>query len=268
MPSIVRLIRMLFAVRSLRRRHRKSMEHFQSTTGKQRAIEAVVDAYRKGDYETGLRASETLKAIDEASFYFFQGSMLTQLGRFQEAESNLMKCASLRREAPLAAIAYSSLGQLLVETERYDEALKCFETSLAHDPARGASDRDIASLWLRRGKAEEALKWARLAVEKERASTLMKESDELNLREALATLAWAIAATSRDREEVDHLAAEATPPEGTRAPASCAEVHVHLGKAYDALRDSPRCERHFENAARIDPAGLWGRAAKACAASR
>jgi tetratricopeptide (TPR) repeat protein len=244
------------------------MEHLRSLTKKQRAIKAVLDAYREGDYETGLHASAALQSVDEASYYFFHGSMLTQLGQFQEAERDLRKCASLPQDGPLTAIAYSSLGQLLVELERYDEAMKCFETSLRHDPQRGASDRDIASAWLRRGRAEEALKSARTAVEKERGSTLPAEAGDLNLREALATLAWAVACTSRDRGEVDQLAAEAAPPEATRAPASCAEVHVLLGKAYGVLGDSPACERHFEEAVRVDPTGLWGRAAKACATSR
>jgi tetratricopeptide (TPR) repeat protein len=268
MPSIWRLIKMLFSVLSLGRRHRKSMEHLRSLMGKQRGIAAVLDAYRLGDYETGLRASAALQSADEASYYFFHGSMLTQLGRFQEAERDLRKCASLPQDGPLTAIAYSSLGQLLVESERYDEAMKCFETSLRHDPQRGASDRDIACAWLRRGKAAEALKSARAAVEKERGSTLPAEAGDLNLREALATLAWAVASTSHDRGEVDHLAAEAAPPERTCAPASCAEVHVNLGKAYAALGDAHTCERHFAEAARVDPNGLWGRAANACAASR
>jgi tetratricopeptide (TPR) repeat protein len=168
----------------------------------------------------------------------------------------------------LAALAYSSHGQVLVELERCEEALKCFETSRQCDPNRGGADRDTAHAWLIRGKPEQALNWAKSALEKERASTGDKESRELNLRESLATLAWAVASTRGDREEVDRLAAEAIPPPETRAPSSCAEVHIHLGKAYAALGDSAKSEWHFEEAARIDPKGLWGRAARSLVAAR
>jgi tetratricopeptide (TPR) repeat protein len=274
MLSLWQLIKLLFKVLFLGRKHRKSMEQLRSSMGKQNAIGAMLEAYRVGDYETALQATAPLKEIDEACYSFFHGSMLNQIGRTQEAEKELRKCAALRQEEQLAAFAYSTHGQVLVELQRYEEGLKCFETSLGHDPSRGGADRDIAHMWLIRGKPDQALPWAKSALEKERASTMAagsaaeKESCELNTREALATLAWAVASTDRDREEVDRLAAEAIPPPETRAPSSCAEVHVHLGKAYAALEDAAKSEWHFDEAARIDPKGLWGRAARSLVASR
>jgi tetratricopeptide (TPR) repeat protein len=273
MLSLWQLIKLLFKVLFLGRKHRKSMEQLRSSIGKQKAVAAVLDAYRVGDYETALRATEPLKEIDGACYYFFHGSMLHQSGRAQEAEKELRKCTALRQGEQLASIAYSSHGQVLVELERYEEALKCFETSRRYDPKRGGADRDIAHTWLIRGKPEQALQWAKSALEKERAATLRldlaadREALELNTREALATLAWALASTDKDREEVDRLAEEAIPPPETRAPSSCAEVHVHLGKAYAALGDPAKSEWHFEEAARIDPKGLWGRAARSLVVS-
>jgi tetratricopeptide (TPR) repeat protein len=268
MLSLWQLIQLLFKTILLGRKHRKSMDQLRSGMGKSRAIGAVLEAYRVGDYETALLATDPLKEIDAASYYFFHGSMLNQIGRIEEAEKELRKCAALRQEGQLASIAYSSHGQVLVELERYDEALKCFETSRRYGPDRGGPDRDTAQMHLIRGNSDQALKFAKSALEKETASGGDKESRELNMREALATLAWAVATTDRDREEVDRLAAEAIPPPDTRAPSSCAEVHVHLGKAYAALGDSAKSEWHFEEAARIDPNGSWGRAARSLVALR
>src|SRR5436305_4233484 len=61
------------------------------------ALEAVISAYREGDYETALQKTEALKPgiSKTAEYCFFRGSMLHHLGRFDEAE------ASLREGLPL-----------------------------------------------------------------------------------------------------------------------------------------------------------------------
>jgi tetratricopeptide (TPR) repeat protein len=266
--SLWRLFELLFQILTLGRAHKKSMAALRSSVAKQKAIGAVLEAYRRGDYQAGLAATEPLKTVDEASYHFFRGTMLMQLGQNDEAERHLGKCASIQQGEQLKALAYSSFGQVLIEQQRYDEAMKCFETSAQQDPKRGAGDRDFAHLWLRRGNPPEALKWAKTAVEKERAFPSAGEARDLNMREALATLAWAVASTSHDRAQVDALATEATPPPDTPAPASCAEVHLSLAKAYEALGDSRKFAEHLDAAARIDPNGLWGRKAKASAVAQ
>jgi tetratricopeptide (TPR) repeat protein len=115
--------------------------------------------------------------------------------------------------------------------------------------------------WLRRGNPAEALNWARVAVEKGRAST---QESRLDLSTNLAMLAWAVASASGDRDEVDLAVDEAVSLAKARpVPASCAQVHVNSGRAYAALGDWRKSQEHFDAAARIDPNGLWGRAAKA-----
>ena len=136
-------------------------------------------------------------------------------------------------------------------------------------PTAGPTYRYIADAWLRQDNAAEGLKWAEVAVEKGRASTAPEESRNTDLGENLATLAWAIAATSADRQKVEQMVNEAVAlVESRRVPASCAQVHVTSAWAYSALGDLPKRGRHLEAAARVDPNGLWGRAARSLVAAQ
>jgi tetratricopeptide (TPR) repeat protein len=202
---------MLFSILVNRRRHRAAMEKLRSGFSKQRAIGAIVETYRAGDYETALSAADALKEIDPSSYHFFRGWLLMQLDRFDEAERHLRNSAVMRSDGLLAAIVHSSLGQLLLERQQYERALECFQTSLRYAPERGATHRDFADAWLRRGDPQQGLKWAELAVAKERVSKMPPESRDLDLSENLATLAWAVACASRDRAKVDRLVRRPSP---------------------------------------------------------
>jgi len=84
-------------------------------------------------------------------------------------------------------------------------------------------------------------------------------------------LAWAVAESSRDRTEVDRLVSEAVPMIETAHLSSgngaaqpvIAQVHYYCGRAYAALGDPVKGSQHFEEAARQDPKGKWGRHARA-----
>lgn len=235
-------------------------------------LRSVMEAYGRGDYETALRAADGFAALrNQTSYCFYRGSMLMHLGRLQEAEP-FQRCAvALQRDRRRTALAYSVLGQNLEEQRRYDEAMQCFGRALRRSPGKGSVHRHMAELHLVRGGAPgEALDLATLAVKEERALSSprpeMQRVHKLNLGEALATLAWAAAAASGDRAEVDSLVAEAVPlMTGGDSNPTCAQVQYHAGQAYAALGDTAKSAEHFETAARLDPNGIWGRAAGSAA---
>jgi tetratricopeptide (TPR) repeat protein len=246
---------------------------------KRRAIDALMAPYRKGDYAAALQAVECLRSYPR-DYCFFRGAILVQLGDLKEAEPLLLQSIALSeqperalldttfgRSIKLTALSRSELGELYLEQSRYDDALRCFEASLRDWPRRGATHRAIAETLLRRGDDPAgALKWARLAVEEDRASrTSTQEVRETNLGEDLGTLAWAVAVASHDGAEVDRLVSEALSVVGTHLVTSSARVEYHSGLAFAALGDTARRARHLENAARIDSRGRWGRAARAAA---
>ena len=126
----------------------------------------------------------------------------------------------------------------------------------------------------RGGLASDSLQWAQRAVQEDRDRSReslngppeIREVCNINLAEDLATLAWAVAAGSRDRAEVDRLVNEAVNLVGT-ASSPAALVHCHSGQAYLSLGDSAQSDRHFGEAARIDPNGFRGRSARAMTAA-
>ena len=268
--SIWQLIRMLVKVLFGYRSHVRSMDQIRSAQSHMSAIEDILGSYREGDYESALKAAEQLKGRPEhaASYFFFSGTMLMNLGRLEEAEQFLRRNVTSAPDNKRKALGYSSLGQVLLEMNRIDEAVQCFETSLTYWPQRGSAHRDIAEAWLRRGnRSGRAVEFAQLAVEEDRERenpTGHKEGQEvcnLNLGEDLATLAWAIAVDSHNRAQVDQLVGEALPLV-TSAVSPSAQAHYHSGRAYLELGDSPKSSEYFAAAARIDPNGMWGRAAR------
>ena len=110
------------------------------------AIKAVMDAYRRGDYEASLRASEGLRRGIEvtAPYCFFRGGNLAQLGRLEEAEVWLRRNIAMHaedKEKRHLAIGLTTLGHLMLQAGRYEEAQECFEKSLGHFPERGSGYR-------------------------------------------------------------------------------------------------------------------------------
>jgi tetratricopeptide (TPR) repeat protein len=269
------VIVMLFLIASgisvLQRRRRKS------------TIDEFLALYRRGDFEAALQALEGLRK-EPIPYSSLRAGVLMQLGDLDEAEKLLRQSialaeqrapavrgrglgtgpAELKRQMKLSALRWETLGELHLERQRYDEAIRCFETSLRDWPDRGSSHRVIAETWLRRGDSpSEALKWAKLAVEEDRAAEAMSQLvGDTNLAEDLATLAWAVAVASHDGAEVDRLVAEAVSLVGNLAVTSSAQVQYQSGLAYAALGDSGRSAQHFKEAARIDQRGRWGRAAR------
>ena len=264
LQTLWQLIRGLF-------RYRKSMANLRSLGNQRNALQAVMDTHRRGDYETALHAAEGLRVGGGATpaYCYFRGSMLMELGRFEEAEKSLRESIARETDNRKSALGSSTLGQLLLEQQRYDEAMQCFDTCRRLAPQRGSSHRSMAEAWLRQGShASEALQAAKVAVGLDRVvEAVSQEVHDLNLGEDLATLAWAVAVATHDEPEVTRLVAEAIPLVGTGHTSSVAQVHYHSGRAYAALSDTGKSAQHFEQAAGIDPQGRWGRAARAMAGS-
>ena len=163
------------------------------------------------------------------------------------------------------ALAHCVSGEIFLFERQYDKALASFQAALNLWPERGATYRAVAEVGLRRGENPAVvLQWAQQAVEKEKASRgLAPQTKVENLAVELATLAWAMAASSRNAPEVDRMVAEADSFCAGIPVSSIAQVHVHGGLAYAALGDEAKRTHHFEIAARVDPNGIWGREAQA-----
>jgi tetratricopeptide (TPR) repeat protein len=242
---------MLFELFFAYRKAKRNLEACQRV----RMLDPMTQAYRTGDYEQA-------KAL--ATDPFMQAEMLIQLGQGSEAERILRQMAETVQQAKPRALVMSQLGHVMMRQERYDEAMECFQLALRVWPERGSTYRAIAEWYLRRGNnSAEALRWARLAVEKEKAGPgLSQDSKELCLSEDYSTLAWAVAVHSHDGAEVDRLCEAVAFPAITPA-CSLAMSSFQFGKAWAALGDTVQSAAHFETAIQRDPKGIWGREAAA-----
>jgi tetratricopeptide (TPR) repeat protein len=244
------------------RGHRQSARGIQTLN----ALEAVQTSYRAGDYQTGLQQSEALKrgSSKTPEYCFFRGTMLHQLGRFVEAEASLREGLPLESELHRRALASNTLGVVLMDMERYPEAIAAFEEALRMWPDRGTGHREVAEVWLRqRRELPEALQRARRALEIDRTSQAPSaETHNLRIAEDASLLAWAIAANSGDVQEVEALLAEAFPLSANSAKPIQAQVHFYAGKAYAALNMQEKSASQFSEASKVDPQGQFGRMAR------
>jgi tetratricopeptide (TPR) repeat protein len=230
------------------------------------AIAAVTSAYRAGDYATALEKTDDLKdrSTITAPYCFFRGSMLHYLGRFGDAEASLREGLFLEEKPHQRALAFNTLASVLMDQQRYVEAIEFYENASRAWLDRGASHRGIAEVWLRQGREfSEALKQAQEAVAiDKRAGGLTKVALEHRLGEDLAVLAWALAANSAGIGTIEFLSGEAIRLCGNAAKAILAQVHYHVGQAYLALQSTEKSLEHFHHAAEIDPQGIFGSMAR------
>jgi len=235
--------------------YRRARKNLNTAMRARMAADPMTLAYHGGNYEQAL-----VLAADP----FLRAEMLIQLGRPQEAEQILRQMADTVKEAKPRTLVMSQLGHLMMRQQRYGEAMECFQLALRMWPERGSTYRAIAEWYLRRGdNPAEALSWARLAVEKEKAGPgLSPDSTAISLCEERSTLAWAVAVHLHDGVQVDRLCEEIGFPALTPA-CSQAMSSFHFGKAWAALGDHARSAAHFEAAVRRDPNGVWGREAAA-----
>ena len=233
--------------------------------GTSTATNAVMAAYRNGDYVTALQKTEGLKNGREktAEYCFLRGGMLHHLGQLDESEAILREAIPLHDDPRQKALVYNTLASVLLDQKRFPEAIAFYENAGRAWPDRGSSLCGIAETWLRQGREfPEALQCARQAVEiDQRATGMPKEALDKRLGEDFAVLAWAIAANSGDAREAESVLAKAFPLCGTKTKPILAQIHYHAGKAYEALKMPEKARDHFRQAMEIDPQGIFGRLA-------
>jgi len=229
----------------------------------QNSSQVMLQAFSSGQYQHALAICGAAMQHG-ANLGVFQGALLMQLDRLGEAEQVLSQALTRETEPKSNALAHCALAEVYMFQHQYDKALGCFNTALSLWPERGATYRAIAEVGLRRGNDPlVALQWARQAVEREKGSQGIAPMTKVaNLGTELATLAWAVAVSSRNTAEVEQLVTEADSFCAGIPVSSIAQVHVYSGFAYAALGDDAKRAQHFEAAARVDSNGAWGREAQ------
>jgi tetratricopeptide (TPR) repeat protein len=219
---------------------------------------------RQGRYDQALRLLPLL-ALSDLGRSRFQADVLTDAGRYEEAERILRKIidrvigVKLKRVARVkACLDLEDLGNVLMETGRFEESQRCFRQAAAMNPYHSAWATGKAEALLRQGIfSQVALTHA------ERALSLFQHGAERvtsrsELGAILATKAWALAACGRGAEAHEAIeAALKSPTRKTKGP--LAQVHFKAGMSLLALSDHQGAEDHFVRGTKLDPVGRWGR---------
>lgn len=224
--------------------------------------------YRRGDYEAALQEAGIIKNVLN-EYSYFRGRALLELGRLEEAEECLKTCSSY--DLDRQAFFKETYGRVLMEQQRYDEAIAAFQEGITAWRQPGCCHRGIAEVLLRQGRrTDEALAEARLAVELDEArEAAAPNAQDLHppqvrdweLGRSLSLLAWAVALYSKDAAEVEYLLAKAFTTCSYLTKPVSAQAHYHAGRAYAALGKIEKSASHFEQAANLDPNGNYGRLA-------
>lgn len=190
--------------------------------------------------------------------------MLRYLGRPKEAEASLREGLFLEKQPRQRALAFNTLASVLMDLERYAEAVEFYENASRAWPDRGSSHRGIAEVFLRQGREfQEALARAQRAVAiDKRATGLPKEALRHRLGEDLAVLAWALSVSGAGLGTIEFVSGESVRLCADGAKAILAEAHYHIGQAYLALHKSDEGREHFRSASEIDPKGIFGAMAR------
>lgn len=222
----------------------------------------LLQAFMRGQYQQALALSAAAQGGVNAGV--FDGALLMQIGRLNEAARMISEALASETEPKSTALAHCCLGDVYLFHHQYDKALSCYNSALSLWPERGGTYRAIAEVGLRRGEDPSVvLQWARLAVEKEKATQgIVPMTKVANLGAELATLAWAVAASSHNASEVDSLVAEADSFSAGIPVSSIAQVHLYSAMAYATLGNDAKRAQHLQAAARVDPCGVWGREAQ------
>ena len=241
----------------------------EPTLGK--GLGAVLAAYQRGDYESGLKIVETLKKKDKETpaYRYYRGLMAYQLDRLEEAEECFRKVLEFPGDE-YHREAQAQLGDVLFAAGRYDEAVVSFEEFTKAWPEYGSGHRGVAEVMLATGGSREmALARARAAVDLERQVRENAPDDadldpyKRSIADSLATLAWAVGMNRGGEWDLDKLGAESTGLYGKKSdPPNLARIHCLLALGYQAAGVNHKSALHFEKAATLDASGRWGRAAQ------
>jgi tetratricopeptide (TPR) repeat protein len=209
----------------------------------------------QGRYDQALRLVSLL-SMGGGGRSYLRGDVLTDAGRYEEAERMLRK--AIDRNSVDKDFALEALGNVLMDTGRFEEAQQCFRGAAGIDPNNSLWATGMAEALLRQEiYPQPALTHA------ERALNLFRSGSERigarsRLGAILATKAWALAACGREAEAREAIEeALKSPARKTKGP--LAQVHYKAGMSLLALSDHPGAKEHFARGAQLDPAGRWGR---------
>ncbi len=288
--AIAFLAMLLIAGYALHRRATRGHRRISQGQKTLRGLHDVMTAYRSGDYQAALEYTGELKRgwSETAESCFFRGKALYQLGRLPESEDALRKGAALETDSRRKALSAEALGYTLMEQNRFAEAIASFEQCVRFRPERGSGERAIAEALLRDAerlpapsapdadaqarKISEALDHARRGADLDRRNPgLNEEIHRTNLCEALATLAWALAANeseagTKTTDQIDPVLAETFQLAEGVSQYTAAQIYYHAGRAYGCLGIAEKAAEYYERSSRSDQQGNYGRLARAALA--
>ena len=231
-------------------------------TGAGGTSQIILNLFRVGDYGNTLAMCNLGRSAGQ-DLDVLRAHILMQLGDCDQAVGILTKAVDQEKHPQLAALANCTLGEVYLFQDRIDAAFDAFNTAQKLWPKRGATYRNLAEVWFRRGNREQTLRCARLAVEMENAEPgVTPETKASNLAVALAVLACAVASSSGDVSEVCRLTSKAASHCGGLAVTTVAKTHVYCAIACNLVGDPVKSAEHLELAVRVDPNGAWGRKAR------
>ena len=221
----------------------------------------------QGRYDAALRLAPFADPT-KAGRNRLRADVLTEAGRYQEAERRLREVIESSNSKTDSGLALENLGKVLMETGRFEEAQRSFEGAAGINPARSTSWSGRAELLLRQGlDPQKALEHSETALGLFRRNMLERLANRTQLGVILSAQAWALAACGRGAEARQAIEeALHSPARKTKSP--LAHVRYNAGRALLALGDRSGATEHFTRAAELDPSGRWGRLAAAMLGER
>jgi tetratricopeptide (TPR) repeat protein len=208
-----------------------------------------------GDYNGALRRLRWASlGIPNAATLHGEGLILTLAGRAAEAEPRFRQALGMLpsdSRYPRERL-HSSLGCVLMDLGRHDEAEQCFHNAIELGDVTGISQDGLAELRIARGvEAEQALAYSRQAIEHAE-----RRPDGCVPGAFYMHRAWALALLGRSEEARQSLAEGLRLPE--RTVFASASLHWRAGMALLAMGQTEEARRHFRIGRDADPRGAFG----------
>jgi tetratricopeptide (TPR) repeat protein len=218
----------------------------------------------QGRYDHALRLVPIL-SISGVGRNHLRADVLMSAGRYNEAAPVLRDVIHHMRGKRVTrftrvkiCLNLENLGNLLLETGRFEEAQRFFQDAARLYPYRSVSPTGMAEALLRQGIFPEAA-----LANAEKALNLFQHGAERitsssRLGAILATRAWALAACGRGAEAQEAINAALQSP-ARKTKGSLAEVHYKAGMSMLALSQRLGAVEYFALGSQLDPVGRWGR---------
>ena len=224
------------------------------------AILVAGRASRAGDYDRALLWIGRLSfGRPSATLLGLEGDALSFAGRPAEAEpcyrqALAKSCVSLASSRSVRAALLGSLGEVIADQGRYEEATKCLQASIEmRDTEEGNAWMVSAELLLNQGtEPEKALELADEAMRAAKGRVAAKVKPRHS-----ATRAWALALLGR-RQEAEQAIAQAMLLRRETHAGQFANTRLNVGMALVAMEQPEKAIEHFRAAYEADPKGKYG----------